>query len=166
MGIDLSWLSGRRILVVDDDKATCDLIVKFFQRSMPKCEINQASNGIEALERSNEWEPHIVFTDISMPNMDGLELLMRLHMERPRTQVIVFTGREDQETWSQALIHGVTDYIHKPLEMQELLLTCKRAVDRLELIEGLEKQIVDLEESLTERDAEVYKLQQELKGKN
>ncbi len=166
MGIDLSWLTGRRILVVDDDEPTRVLITKFFTRSMPKCEIRSACNGLEALEMANAWEPHVVFTDISMPNMDGLELLMRLHMERPQTQVVVFTGREDQETWSQALIHGVTDYLHKPVELQELLLTCKRAIDRLEVIEGLEGQITELKETLVERDAEIYKLTQELQGKS
>lgn len=163
MGIDLSWVSGRRILVVDDDEATLQLVTKYFQRSMPNCETRQASNGLEGLALAQQWKPHVVFTDISMPNMDGLELLMRLHMELPQTQVVVFTGREDQETWSQALIHGVTDYIHKPLEMQELLLTCKRAIDRLELVEGLEKQIAELEGKLAERNAEVLKLDQELK---
>jgi two-component system KDP operon response regulator KdpE len=108
----------RRILVVDDEPQ----ITRVLRTSLSSqgYDIRVANDGETALEIMKDWTPDLVITDLSMPNMDGLELCRRL---RSSTQIpiIVLSVRGEEKTKVQALDAGADDYITKPFGIEELL---------------------------------------------
>ncbi len=108
----------RRILVVDDESQ----ITRVLRTSLSNqgYDLRVANDGETALEIMKDWAPDLVITDLSMPNMDGLELCRRL---RPNTKVpiIVLSVRGEERTKVQALDAGADDYVTKPFGMEELL---------------------------------------------
>src|SRR5271169_5136139 len=108
----------RRILVVDDESQ----ITRVLRTSLSSqgYDIRVANDGETALEIMKDWTPDLVITDLSMPNMDGLELCRRL---RRSTQVpiVVLSVRGEERTKVQALDAGADDYVTKPFGMEELL---------------------------------------------
>jgi two-component system, OmpR family, KDP operon response regulator KdpE len=108
----------RRILVVDDEPQ----ITRVLQASLSSqgYDIRAANDGETALEIMKDWTPDLVITDLSMPNMDGLELCRRL---RTGTQIpiIVLSVRGEEKSKVQALDAGADDYVTKPFGFEELL---------------------------------------------
>lgn len=108
----------RRILVVDDEPQ----ITRVLRTSLSSqgYDIRVANDGETALEIMKDWTPDLVITDLSMPNMDGLELCRRL---RPGTQVpiIVLSVKGEERTKVLALDAGADDYVTKPFGIEELL---------------------------------------------
>jgi two-component system KDP operon response regulator KdpE len=108
----------KHILVVDDESQ----ITRVLRTSLSShgYDIRVANDGETALEIMKDWSPDLVITDLSMPNMDGLELCRRL---RAKTQIpiIVLSVRGEERTKVQALDAGADDYITKPFGMEELL---------------------------------------------
>jgi two-component system, OmpR family, KDP operon response regulator KdpE len=108
----------RRILVVDDESQ----ITRVLRTSLSSqgYDIRAANDGETALEIMKDWTPDLVITDLSMPNMDGLELCRRL---RPATRIpiIVLSVRGEERTKVQALDAGADDYVTKPFGIEELL---------------------------------------------
>jgi two-component system KDP operon response regulator KdpE len=108
----------RRILVVDDESQ----ITRVLRTSLSShgYDIRVANDGETALEIMKDWTPDLVITDLSMPNMDGLELCRQL---RPSTQIpiIILSVRGEEKTKVQALDAGADDYVTKPFGIEELL---------------------------------------------
>jgi two-component system KDP operon response regulator KdpE len=111
-------LQNKHILVVDDESQ----ITRVLRTSLSShgYDIRVANDGETALEIMKDWSPDLVITDLTMPNMDGLELCRRL---RAKTQIpiIVLSVRGEERTKVQALDAGADDYITKPFGMEELL---------------------------------------------
>jgi two-component system KDP operon response regulator KdpE len=108
----------RRILVVDDEPQITRVLRTTL--SSQGYDIRAANDGETALEIMKDWTPDLVITDLSMPNMDGLELCRRL---RTGTQIpiIVLSVRGEEKTKVQALDAGADDYVTKPFGFEELL---------------------------------------------
>jgi two-component system KDP operon response regulator KdpE len=108
----------RRILVVDDE---CQ-ITRVLRTSLSSqgYDIRVANDGEMALEIMKDWTPDLVITDLSMPNVDGLELCRRLRV-KSQVPIIVLSVRGQERTKVQALDAGADDYITKPFGMEELL---------------------------------------------
>jgi len=108
----------KHILVVDDESQ----ITRVLRTSLSShgYDIRVANDGETALEIMKDWSPDLVITDLTMPNMDGLELCRRL---RCKTQIpiIVLSVRGEERTKVQALDAGADDYVTKPFGMEELL---------------------------------------------
>src|SRR6266852_4331932 len=104
----------RRILVVDDEPQ----ITRVLRTSLSSqgYDIRVANDGETALEIMKDWAPDLVITDLSMPNMDGLELCRRL---RPKIQVpiIVLSVRGEERAKVQALDAGADDYVTKQFDL-------------------------------------------------
>jgi len=86
-------------------------------------DVREAPDGQEALRCSSEFHPQVVLTDLMMPEMDGLELIRRLH-EEPETAtvpVIVITADASEPTLRQAREAGAAEVITKPIHMSEFL---------------------------------------------
>lgn len=83
----------------------------------------EAKNGKEALALAAEFDPDIVLSDITMPYMDGLELAEALSQYHPDTAVVLITGNSEFEYARKAVKLGVADYIVKPFEKEELIIT-------------------------------------------
>jgi two-component system KDP operon response regulator KdpE len=107
-----------RILVVDDEPQITRVLRMSLQSS--GYEVILARNGIEALDRFHDSAPDLIITDLSMPEMDGLELTRTIR-RLGATPIIVLSVREQEAIKIAALDDGADDYITKPFSMQELL---------------------------------------------
>lgn len=109
------------VIVAEDEPRILRHIVSKIEEKLPYCRVvATATNGREALERVRELHPDVVFTDIKMPEMGGLELSRVLHMEFPRTYVVLLSGYSDFSFAQQAIRYGVFSYLLKPLEDDKL----------------------------------------------
>jgi len=112
-----------KVLVVDDDP----VVGKSFNRvlSQKGYVVITAANAQEALSKVQEGEYDVVYTDIKMPGMSGIELAERLRVERPWTPVVIVTGYGSQANQDRAEAAGVSSFLQKPLspEMIEGSLT-------------------------------------------
>jgi len=108
----------RHILVVDDEPQ----ITRVLRTSLAAqgYDIRVANDGETALEIVKDWYPELVITDLSMPNMDGLELCRRLRASS-QVPIIVLSVKGEERTKVQALDAGADDYVTKPFGMTELL---------------------------------------------
>src|ERR1700687_2450513 len=108
----------RRILVVDDEPQ----ITRVLRTSLSSqgYDIRVANDGETALEIMKDWTPDLVITDLSMPNMDGLELCRRLRAVTT-IPIIVLSVRGEERTKVKALDAGADDYVTKPFGIEELL---------------------------------------------
>ncbi len=106
----------------------------------------EAHDGKEALEKMSEFYPDVVLTDITMPYLNGLELSERIVKDYPNTSVVLITGNNEFEYARKAVKIGVCDYIVKPFEKEELILSL------LKLQDNINKA---LESSKTEDDTEI-----------
>ncbi len=116
-----------RILVVDDEpQLTRVLRTGLKSRGY---EVRVAADGISALETFSDWKPDLVITDLSMPNMDGLELCRRLRAISP-VPIIVLTAKGEEKTKVAALDIGADDYVTKPFGMDELVARARATLRR------------------------------------
>ena len=113
----------KKVLVVDDDP----VVSKSFDRVLsPKgYAVIAASGGAEALAKLENESYDVVFTDIKMPGMDGIEVARRIKASRPWMPVVIVTGYGSDENEAQAREAGVAGFLHKPLspEMIESMAT-------------------------------------------
>lgn len=118
----------RRILVVDDESQ----ITRVLRTSLSAqgYDIRVANDGETALEIMKDWTPELVITDLSMPNMDGLELCRRIRTTS-KVPIIVLSVRGQERTKVQALDAGADDYMTKPFGMEELLARVRAHLRRV-----------------------------------
>jgi two-component system NtrC family response regulator len=115
-----------RILIVDDEKNY--LLVLSALLTGEGYEVDTAPSGARALTLLEEEEPDLVITDMRMPRMSGVELIKELKQNHADLPVIVMTAFGTVENAVEAMKAGAVDYITKPFENQELLLTVERAL--------------------------------------
>jgi len=104
----------RKVLVVDDDA----VVGKSFHRVLSENKgyvVTTVENAHEALKQMREQSFDVVFTDIKMPGMDGVELAERVKASQPWTPVVIITGYGTAENENRAKAAGVTDFVRKPL---------------------------------------------------
>lgn len=120
-----------RILVVDDEVQITRVLRAALQSN--GYEVSTAKDGVEAMTLYLEKTPDLVITDLSMPEMDGVELTREIR-QRATTPIIVVSVRNQESAKIQALDEGADDYITKPFGIQELLarvrVQLRRAMDR------------------------------------
>lgn len=122
-----------KILLVDDDaffRNVCSDIL-----TNGGFTVRRASKGAEAINLMENEEFDIVITDLVMPDVDGLEVLQRTKQHNTLIDVIVVTGHGSIDTAVEALKNGAFDYIRKPLNEDELLLTVKSCFEKKKLLE-------------------------------
>lgn len=105
-----------KILVVDDERHVVRLLKEFL--SSKNYEVYTALNGMEAIEKVKEVNPRIVFLDILMPGMGGLDCLKEIMKLNPKTAVVMLTAVIDEELALRALQLGADDYITKPVDLK------------------------------------------------
>ncbi len=107
-----------RILIVDDERQITRVLRTSLQSS--GYEVSVAHHGMEALELFEAAQPDIVITDLSMPQMDGLELTRALRRISD-VPILVLSVREQEQMKVAALDEGADDYVTKPFSMPELM---------------------------------------------
>ncbi len=120
-----------RILVVDDEASQRELIGGFLKKQGH--EVVTASGGAEALARVRETRVDLVLSDFKMPGMSGLDLQRGIKAINPETPFILMTAYGTVETAVQAMKEGATDYLTKPLDLDELLLRIERVGEQIRL---------------------------------
>jgi len=126
-------LIEKHILVVDDDESV--RWVTQVQLQQKGFSVGVASDANQALDCIHGTPPGLVITDLKMPGMSGLELLKRIRAEYPEIMVIMVTAFGTVENAVDAMKAGAYDYITKPVNRDELLLTVSRALEHLNLRE-------------------------------
>jgi two-component system nitrogen regulation response regulator NtrX len=124
-------MSGEHILIVDDERA-----IQASLRGVLEDEgyrVSAVGSGEEALARVAEESPDVIFLDIWMPGMDGLETLAELKLRRPEAAVIMISGHATIETAVKATKLGAYDFIEKPLSLEKTLLVAARALEHSRL---------------------------------
>ncbi|MCR5736566.1 MAG: response regulator [Eubacterium sp.] len=110
-----------KVIIVDDEPIICEGLRISVKWEEYNCEVvGTAGNGLEGLELVRELHPDIIFSDISMNNMDGLAMVAAIKSEFPRTEVCLLTGYRNFEYAQQAIKLGVTRYLLKPSQMDEI----------------------------------------------
>ncbi len=121
-----------KILIIDDERAIRNTLKEILE--FEGYEIVLADNGKQGLELALAGNFDLIYTDIKMPEMDGLELLEQLH-PRISAPIVMISGHGNIETAVEALKKGAWDFIEKPLDLNRLLVTTKNALERQSLRE-------------------------------
>lgn len=108
-----------KILLVDDERREREGISFLIERYGYPLEIRQAVNGQKALELMKEESFDILFTDVKMPIMDGLDLSKAVSVEYPQTIIIIFSAYSEFDYAKKAMEAGVVNYLLKPIELDE-----------------------------------------------
>lgn len=109
------------VLVVEDEFLIAKNIARRIEQLNPAFEIAAiAPNGLEGLKLAEEHLPNVIFTDIRMPEVDGLELVKNVHEKYPFIYCVIISGYTDFEYAKEALRYGVNDYLLKPVNYDEL----------------------------------------------
>lgn len=127
-----------KILVIDDERAIRRALREILE--FEEFEVDEAENGKEGLDKAKSGSYDIIFCDIKMPEMDGMEVLDGLLAEKVESPVIMISGHGNIETAVQAIKKGAFDFIEKPLDLNRILVTIRNAKDKTVLIE--EKKVL------------------------
>ncbi|CAG1018946.1 Transcriptional regulatory protein QseF [Burkholderiaceae bacterium] len=116
----------RKVLVVDDDP----VVARSFDRvlSSKGYIVITAENGYDALQKLQAEKVDVVFTDIRMPGMDGLEVAERVKARQPWTPVVIVTGYGTTANEERAKAAGVTEFLHKPVSPEDIEESALRAL--------------------------------------
>ncbi|NRF68458.1 response regulator [Aquincola sp. S2] len=113
-----------RVLAVDDNAEGRQLLVRLLEPL--GFELREAANGLEAVQLCDEWPPHLVWMDMRMPVLDGLEATRRIKAAHPAIVVIALTASSFEEDRDQMLATGCDDFLRKPFAEAALLETIGR----------------------------------------
>ncbi|MFN0032586.1 MAG: sigma-54-dependent transcriptional regulator, partial [Flavobacteriales bacterium] len=114
-----------RILVIDDEPAIRKALKEILEYE--KYEVTEAEDGPTALKLVDKETFDLIFCDIKMPRMDGIEVLQKLKEKGVESPVIIITGHGTVETAVEALRAGAYDFIQKPLDLNRILVTIRNA---------------------------------------
>ncbi len=122
-----------RVVIVDDEETIVTGLRKLLPWANYRCEVvGTATNGVEALALAKAASPHILFTDIAMPGMDGLTMIAALRSEYPTMEIAILSGYPYFSYAQKAIELGVTGYIIKPSRMEELETILAKMVANLD----------------------------------
>ena len=107
------------ILIVDDEASLRQTLARILQRA--DYEVTTTASGSETLKLLSEQSFDLVYLDIRMPDVSGLEVLKTIHTKYPELPVILFTAQPDLNSAVEALRSGATDYLLKPLKPQTII---------------------------------------------
>lgn len=133
------------ILVVDDEKGQREILTVILNREGYR--IVDVPGGREALQRLKAEEFDLVLTDLKMQSMSGMELLENILAENPNQCIVIMTAHGTIDSAVDAMRKGAFDYLEKPLDREELLLTLERAFERIMLLRENRALHKKLEES-------------------
>src|SRR5688572_9549991 len=141
---------GGRILIIDDEATLRQTLARILQRD--GFEATTVSTGGEGLAIVGEQVFDLVYLDIRMPDMNGLDVLKTIHAQFPELPVILFTAQPDLHSAVEALRRGAIDYLMKPLKPQMIigrtravLVDQKKKIRKREIIRQIEELQAELD---------------------
>ncbi len=122
---------SRRVLIVDDERGIREALTQLLEYE--SVEVQAVASGIDALKVYPEFRPHLVFLDVKMQGMDGLEALAKLRHLDQGAHVVMISGHGTIQTAVEATQLGAYDFLEKPLDTDRVLLTLRNALERVDL---------------------------------
>ena len=119
------------ILIVDDEKLERRGIRFLLKREEGEFQILEATNGKDALGVLESNHVDILFSDVKMPYMNGLELTKAVREDHPDMEIVIFSGYNDFSYAREALRYGVVDYVLKPVDPEEFHKTFQRVMENI-----------------------------------
>ncbi len=149
-------MEKERILVVDDEPG----IRSFMSRIVQTLNYDhlEASDGEEALQLYMKHGADLIISDVRMPNLDGLGLLEQVRMMNPEQVVIMVTAFDDSDTVKKALKAGAYDYINKPLDLDEVIYSIKRGMEKVRFLKKLKDYQNNLEKQVAKQTKQIKKV--------
>ncbi|BCL63132.1 hypothetical protein DGMP_38250 [Desulfomarina profundi] len=126
----------KRVLVVDDEEDMLWMLQRNLSKSMEHVEILAAKSGEEALALLSDNPTDLVLTDINMPGMSGLELLIEINNRHPETGVIIMTAYPSNSYENEAMMSGSLRFIEKPFDIKELRSIIEEVLQENEGFQG------------------------------
>lgn len=121
------------ILVVDDERAIRNSLKEILEYENYKVEV--AENGADGLQKVQNGKFDLIFSDIKMPEVDGIAFLEAVLKERGDVPVIMMSGHAEIDTAVKSIKLGAYDFISKPLDMNRILVTVRNALDKKNLVQ-------------------------------
>lgn len=118
------------VLVVDDDETILELFEDYFRTTDEAYSLMTARNGVEAVEMCRKTRVDFCFTDLYMPEVDGIELVAKLHEIDDTIPIVVMTGYPTAQNAIATLKGGVVDFLEKPFRMDRIGKAIDRALKR------------------------------------
>jgi signal transduction histidine kinase len=160
-------VSSARILIVDDDPALLQALPAAIGLRLGSIEIETFDSAPAALAQIARHDYDAIISDIKMPGMDGLTLLLRIHELRPETPTLLITGHGEHDLAIQALRGGAYDFIQKPIDRDYFVASLQRAIQTRHLRRQVEQQgaalarhAEQLERAVEERTRELVEANQ------
>jgi response regulator RpfG family c-di-GMP phosphodiesterase len=142
-----------RILIVDDEEMICFILAQRLFKEGYLC--TTANNGKEALGHFHKNTFSLIISDIKMPEMDGIELLKRVKAINPKMMVIMVTAYPEIDMAVEAMRLGAYDFLIKPADLDLVVLSVKRALEKRRLEEEVEVYHKNLERLVEERTSKL-----------
>ena len=121
-----------KILIIDDERSIRNTLKDIL--SFEKHSVDTAEDGITGLKMIEESEYDVIFCDIKMPQMDGIEVLEKIVETHPEIPVVMISGHGNIDTAVEAIKKGAFDYIAKPLDLNRIMVTLRNAMDKNNLV--------------------------------
>ncbi len=121
-----------KLLIIDDEKSIRNTLKEILE--FEGHNVSLASDGVEGLALATSDSFDVIFSDIKMPNMDGMELLDRLNEANVDSSVIMISGHGSIDSAVDCIKKGAFDFIQKPLDLNRILITLRNATDRTNLV--------------------------------
>ncbi len=134
----------QKILIIDDERSIRNTLKEILEYE--NYEVDEAIDGEQGIEKALENSYDLVMCDIKMPKIDGLELLAKVHKEKPDMPIIMISGHGTIETAVECTKLGAFDFISKPPDLNRLLITIRNALQKGELLvetKVLKKKVVE-----------------------
>lgn len=122
-----------QILLIDDERAIRRALREILE--FENCQVHEAESGVQALQLLEQSSFDLIFSDIKMPHMDGIELLEQIKKKNLETPVVMISGHGNVETAVGAIKLGAFDFIEKPLDLNRILVLLRQVKDRNHLVE-------------------------------
>lgn len=148
------------ILYVEDEEKLREEMFSFLSKLF--MHVETAQDGREGLKKYLINRPDIVITDIGMPNMDGLELIQEIKKVDEKQEVVVISAYTDSDYLIQSIKLGVSGYIIKPMNYEQILKTVAQSIDKISAFRENEIYKTKLEDMVGQRTAKIFTLQNEL----
>ena len=122
-----------KILVIDDERSIRRALREILE--FEDYEVHEAENGKDGLEKIKNNDFDLIFCDIKMPQMDGLEVLEGAILAKNEAPIIMISGHGNIETAVESIKKGAFDFIEKPLDLNRILVTIRNAKEKTQLVE-------------------------------
>lgn len=116
-----------RILIVDDAAFMRMMLKQMFQESGHEV-VAEAENGMQAIEKYNEFQPDLVTMDITMPEMDGIDAVKEIKKNHPSARIIMCSAMGQQQMVLEAIKAGAADFVVKPFQKDRVMEAMNKVI--------------------------------------